>query len=98
MTITFLILFLLLSSPSSPNSRLVAATRPLGSSFKDDFVSLIPRPIGLPGPTTRYTGKELDDCLPKRFRRNSAPSRYINYHTLDETLCTNDRRIAPSTP
>ena len=95
MTITFFILFFLLSSSFPSYSRPVEASR----NLKDQYVTLfVPKPIGAPAPPNGLIGKELDDCLPKRFhRRNSAPSRYVNYHTLDQTLCSNDRRKPPPT-
>uniref|UniRef100_A0A7C9D883 Uncharacterized protein n=1 Tax=Opuntia streptacantha TaxID=393608 RepID=A0A7C9D883_OPUST len=100
MAITLLILFLFLSPPfniislpySSTRSGLVGATRPLGSSFKNDYVALAPQLPGSDQSTGGFTEKELDACMPKGFRRNSAPSRYVNYHTLGvSTLCSNGK-------
>ncbi|KAF9594737.1 hypothetical protein IFM89_034720 [Coptis chinensis] len=41
-----------------------------------------------------FGGKEASSCLPKGFRRSSAPSRYENAHTLSYLPCapTNDSR------
>ncbi|CDO99777.1 unnamed protein product [Coffea canephora] len=33
-------------------------------------------------------GQGVEACLPKGFRRTSAPSRYTNYQTLDSSLCS----------
>lgn len=33
-------------------------------------------------------GQGVENCLPKGFRRTSAPSRYTNYQTLGSTLCS----------
>ena len=98
--ITFFILLLLLSSSFMSSSKLVKASRLL--DLKNEYVTLyVERPIGAPATTPYgFTSKELDACLPKHFRRrNSAPSRYVNYHTLDQTLCSNDKKKLPiSTP
>ncbi|CAO2814970.1 unnamed protein product [Amaranthus hypochondriacus] len=96
--ITFFILFLLLSSSFTSSSKPVLASRLLG--LKNEYVTLyVERPIEAPPNTPHgFTGKELDACLPKHFRRrNSAPSRYVNYHTLDQTLCSNDKKKLPIT-
>ncbi|KAL3523491.1 hypothetical protein ACH5RR_016325 [Cinchona calisaya] len=41
-------------------------------------------------------GHGVENCLPKGFRRTSAPSRYTNYQTLSSTLCsTSEKKNKP---
>lgn len=31
---------------------------------------------------------EVESCMPKGFRHSSAPSQFVNYHTLGSIICT----------
>ncbi|KAK4359952.1 hypothetical protein RND71_022181 [Anisodus tanguticus] len=35
----------------------------------------------------------VKDCLPKGIKRSSAPSRYINDHTLGSTSCSSIKKV-----
>ncbi|KAJ4720735.1 Maintenance of mitochondrial morphology protein like [Melia azedarach] len=81
--------FLLLSSPAITMSGgtsghvVAAAARPLKSANYATFE-----------PKTSHEGDKfgsrsgVEDCLPKGIHGNSAPSRYINYHTFGSTMCS----------
>ncbi|KAG2723471.1 hypothetical protein I3760_02G171900 [Carya illinoinensis] len=97
---TLLHLLLLLNPPlllilvvgSDSTNCVAAATRPLEYSYDPpNYVSLKPKRIregGFRDPDT------VSSCLPKGFRRSSAPSRYVNYHTLGSTVCSPGKRMA----
>lgn len=63
--------------PSSAPSTVV---RPLVTDDVQDYVSM--RPHLNPGRKQVFRGREFKGCLPKGFRHASAPSRFVNYHTL----------------
>ncbi|KAK9691007.1 hypothetical protein RND81_09G170300 [Saponaria officinalis] len=89
LNILFILVFVLLSPSFLPSSGFVAGARRLGTNSERVYV------VG--GQQSGFTDKVLDDCLPKsRFRRGSAPSRYVNEETLGATLCSNARVVAPS--
>lgn len=101
-TLFFTALFHLLLILSPPGTMLVpngfnrvscmvcAATRPLDRKAGDAYVTFNPG-------DKRYISKEgtqghgYEDCLPKGFRRNSAPSRYINDQTFGSSLCSSSK-------
>ncbi|KAK7844259.1 hypothetical protein CFP56_011071 [Quercus suber] len=62
--------------PSSAPSTIV---RPLVSEAQD-YVTMKPL---FKHKHRVFRGKEVKNCLPKGFRHSSAPSRFVNYHTLD---------------
>ena len=66
--------------PSSAPSTVV---RPLVTDDDQDYVIL--RPNLNPGQKQVFRGREFKGCLPKGFRHASAPSRFVNYHTLGAT-------------
>ncbi|KAK7257681.1 hypothetical protein RIF29_31829 [Crotalaria pallida] len=44
-----------------------------------------------------FQGKQFKNCLPKGFRHNSAPSRFVNYDTLGSSGCSGmDSQKKPS--
>lgn len=61
--------------PSSAPSTIV---RPLVSEAQD-YVTMKPL---FKHKHRVFRGKEVKNCLPKGFRHSSAPSRFVNYHTL----------------
>ncbi|CAJ1976732.1 unnamed protein product [Sphenostylis stenocarpa] len=83
----FLLLLILLLNPHASNTRgcstfvCVAGARPLEHNG--------PRYINLKaekGNEKRgFKAESVEACLPKGFRRSSAPSRYINYQPLGST-------------
>ncbi|CAJ2629577.1 unnamed protein product [Trifolium pratense] len=86
----FMFLFLLLLLNPPPNITkgcnyapfCVDATRPLEQN--------VPKYINLkPKKGRGFQGRNVEDCLPKGFRRSSAPSRYINY----QPLCSSPKAI-----
>ncbi|EOA25827.1 hypothetical protein CARUB_v10019199mg [Capsella rubella] len=95
--ISFLVLlFYIFLSFSSPRANFVCASRPL----------LEPNYPGQASTNTIYTsggdqqgtfrgGSMINDCLPKGFHFNSAPSRYINNHPLGSTLCSTTEKAIP---
>ncbi|KAG2729813.1 hypothetical protein I3843_01G261700 [Carya illinoinensis] len=92
-----LILFLLINPPlllimnigSNSMSWVAAAMRPLDSK-PPNYVTLKPERVH-----GEFRKPDVNSCLPKGFRRSSAPSRYVNYHTLgSSTACSPDERMA----
>lgn len=65
--------------PSSAPSTMV---RPLVKEGLDHYVSV--KPQDLNHKQQVFHGREVKGCLPKGFRHASAPSRYVNYHTLGQ--------------
>ncbi|PON31989.1 hypothetical protein PanWU01x14_365220 [Parasponia andersonii] len=80
----FLLFIVLLLSPP------VFAIRPLTESSTTppaDYTLLRPKE-GNYGKHGGFGSRpEVESCLPKGFRRTSAPSRYVNYQTLGSNLC-----------
>ncbi|KAJ1384052.1 hypothetical protein SESBI_42839 [Sesbania bispinosa] len=35
-----------------------------------------------------FQGRQVKNCLPKGYRHNSAPSRFVNYNTLGSGECS----------
>ncbi|KAF1896488.1 hypothetical protein Lal_00034186 [Lupinus albus] len=35
-----------------------------------------------------FQGRQFKNCLPKGFRHNSTPSRFVNYNTLGSSGCS----------
>ncbi|CAA7050750.1 unnamed protein product [Microthlaspi erraticum] len=92
--ISFIVLFFIVIFSFSPRANFVNASRPLMESKKPGQTSL----------NTMYTsgseqgkfgGGAMNDCLPKGFRFNSAPSRYINNHASGSTLCSTTDKVIP---
>ncbi|KAJ6311497.1 hypothetical protein OIU77_013290 [Salix suchowensis] len=82
----FFHLGLLLSPPemlvgTDSKARVVAAARPLETKSPDHETL---KPETKDG---QFHGGEVENCLPKGFHPNSAPSRYINYQTLGSSAC-----------
>ncbi|KAJ4720742.1 Maintenance of mitochondrial morphology protein like [Melia azedarach] len=92
---TFFYVFLLLSSPaitmSTGTSGLVvaAAARPLKSA---NYATFKPKTSQERDKIGSRSG--VEDCLPKGIHRNSAPSRYINYHTFGSPMCSTTKDAA----
>ncbi|KAJ6892456.1 hypothetical protein NC651_025605 [Populus alba x Populus x berolinensis] len=85
----FFYLLLLLSPPemstgTSSMAGVVAATRPLATK-SPNYETLKPKTKR--GQRDQFHGGEVENCLPKGFHHNSAPSRYINYQPLGSTMC-----------
>lgn len=72
--------------PSSAPSTIV---RPLTVSEAQDYVSLKPM---FNHKHRVFRGTEVKNCLPKGFRHSSAPSRFVNFHTLGSTGCFSTKR------
>jgi hypothetical protein len=84
----FFYLVLLLSPPemlmgTNSMAGVVAATRPLETK-SPNYETLKPKTKH--GQQDQFHGGEVENCLPKGFHHNSAPSRYINYHPLGSTI------------
>ncbi|KAJ6357966.1 hypothetical protein OIU78_005741 [Salix suchowensis] len=84
----FFHLGLLLSPPemlvgTDSTARVVAAARPLETKSPDHETL---KPETKDG-QQEFHGGEVENCLPKGFHPNSAPSRYINYQTLGSSAC-----------
>lgn len=91
----FLCLLLLLSPHvfairTLPIFKVAVATRPLGSKAQE-YVTLKPKFLS-PGQHGPQNGN-VEGCLPKGFRRSSAPSRYVNYHVLGSTVCSTGKHM-----
>lgn len=86
----FMLLFILLLNPPSNITPLcVDATRPLEENV-DKFINLKPKKDNIGGRV--FQGRNVEGCLPKGFRRSSAPSRYINYQPL-ESACSSTNKV-----
>ncbi|CAK9133518.1 unnamed protein product [Ilex paraguariensis] len=85
--------FLLLLSPpvlisDGPKTICIAAAmRPLGPN-SGETVAFKPQTKHGHG---AFQGPDVETCLPKGFHHSSAPSRYINYHTLGSTTCSSSK-------
>ncbi|KAL1558504.1 hypothetical protein AAHA92_08959 [Salvia divinorum] len=44
-----------------------------------------------------FHGQEIKNCMPKGSRRSSAPSRFVNYHTLGSSSNCSGSQTPPST-
>ncbi|CAK7325423.1 unnamed protein product [Dovyalis caffra] len=90
----FFYLVLLLSPSAMLNgtnsmARVVAATRPLESK-STNYKTLKPKTNH---GQQEFHGTDVENCLPKGFHPTSAPSRYINYHTLGSSLCATSKQV-----
>ncbi|KAJ4971304.1 hypothetical protein NE237_004403 [Protea cynaroides] len=79
----FLIILLAVLSPP-----VAFATTPLAqlAAESQNHATLQPKPVH---ERHVFRGGEIKSCLPKGFRRNSAPSRYANYHIFGSP-CASD--------
>ncbi|KAJ1403114.1 hypothetical protein SESBI_27521 [Sesbania bispinosa] len=86
-----LLLLLLVSPPANITRGCVAAARPLleHNVPKAKYINLKPE-NGL-----GFQGGNVEACLPKGFRRSSAPSRYINYQPLGSisSACNSSAKV-----
>ncbi|KAL9295024.1 hypothetical protein AtNW77_Chr3g0210671 [Arabidopsis thaliana] len=88
----FMLLFLFLISP---RTNVVCASRPLLESNNPGHMST--NTIYIKGSEQgAFRGGAMNDCLPKGFHFNSAPSRYINNLPLDSTLCSTTEKAIPN--
>ncbi|KAL2324829.1 hypothetical protein Fmac_023887 [Flemingia macrophylla] len=83
-----LLLMILLLSPLANNTKgcsmvSVAGARPLEHNVPK-YINLKNSDKGKFG-IRGFRGGSVEACLPKGFRRSSAPSRYINYQPLGST-------------
>lgn len=88
----FLYLILLLSPPpmlvgTGSMAGVAAAARPLESP---SYETLEPKTSH---GQQEFHDREVQNCLPKGFHLTSAPSRYINYHTLGSTMCAPSKHV-----
>lgn len=90
-------LFLLLSSPilsmgarCVPPSAPSTIVTPLATPDAEDYETVKPQ---LNRKRLVFGGNEVKSCLPKGFRRSSAPSRFVNYHTSGGCSPTTDHSI-----
>ena len=89
----FMLLLLLLLNPQSCNTRGCSTTpfcaaRPLEKQNGPNYMKLKPDEKGH---GFHHSGS-VEACLPKGFRRTSAPSRYINYQPLGST-CSDSGKV-----
>ncbi|PRQ58755.1 hypothetical protein RchiOBHm_Chr1g0362761 [Rosa chinensis] len=90
------ILLILLAPPLtqvSSEARVIASMRSVDQSYNSNpstYVSLRPNKGRVP----KVFGNPniVEGCLPKGFRRSSAPSHYVNDHPLDSTLCSSSSK------
>ncbi|CAL5209188.1 unnamed protein product [Lathyrus oleraceus] len=91
-----LLLLLLLKPPSNTTKGCnygpfcVDAARPLEQDGNPKYINLKPEKGNGGGGV--FQGRNVEDCLPKGFRRSSAPSRYINYQPLG-TSCSSSKTV-----
>lgn len=67
-----------------------AAARPMGSKSENYVPFEIKK--NHEDENGSQLGQGVDDCLPKGFRRTSAPSHYTNYQTLGSTMCASSKK------
>ncbi|KAB2598022.1 hypothetical protein D8674_000942 [Pyrus ussuriensis x Pyrus communis] len=100
MAMLYLFLILLAPPPTilqmSVESRVVAAIRPLDSirSSPSNYVPLkVPyeNKGGHEVAPNGFGSHIVESCLPKGFRRSSAPSHYVNGHTFGSELCSSSK-------
>ncbi|BAT94495.1 hypothetical protein LR48_Vigan02g186100 [Vigna angularis] len=91
----FLLLLVLLLNPHGSSRRgcctvvLVGGARPLLEHDGPKYINLKAEK----GNGKRvFKGGSVEACLPKGFRRSSAPSRYINYQPLGST-CSSEKLV-----
>ncbi|CAN0910561.1 hypothetical protein LINGRAHAP2_LOCUS26359 [Linum grandiflorum] len=90
--VLFHFLLLLLLSPHFGTNTTVAAARPLLVASPSTTTVKSPTVTVVVGGRKGKVGV-FWSCLPKGFHRNSAPSRYINYHPLGSTtMCDTDKK------
>ncbi|KAJ1406385.1 hypothetical protein SESBI_25130 [Sesbania bispinosa] len=89
-----MLLLLLLVSPPANITRgcVAAAARPLLEHNVPKYINLKPEKE-LGGKASNFQGGNVEACLPKGFRRSSAPSRYINYQPLGSSACNSSAKI-----
>ncbi|KAL5069476.1 hypothetical protein RYX36_020363 [Vicia faba] len=85
-----LLLLLLLNPPSNYGPFCVDASRPLEQNANPKYINLKPEKGN--GGGRVFQGRNVEDCLPKGFRRSSAPSRYINYQPLGSS-CSSSKTV-----
>ncbi|KAA0035234.1 hypothetical protein E5676_scaffold173G00130 [Cucumis melo var. makuwa] len=75
--------------PSAPST----IVRPLAATpdNAEDYETVKPQLINRK--RLVFGGNEVKSCLPKGFRRSSAPSRFVNYHTSGGCSPTTDHSI-----
>ncbi|KAK7262271.1 hypothetical protein RJT34_29837 [Clitoria ternatea] len=67
-----------------PRSAPSTVTRPLLLSEAETYL----RPHLDHNKHNVFQGRQVKNCLPKGYRHNSAPSRYVNYDTLGSSGCS----------
>lgn len=93
----FMLLLLLLLNPHSNITKwcnyapfCVDAARPLEQQNVPKYINLKPEKGN--GEGRVFQAGNVEDCLPKGFRRSSAPSRYINYQPLGNS-CSSSKTV-----
>ncbi|KAJ7975033.1 Maintenance of mitochondrial morphology protein like, partial [Quillaja saponaria] len=86
---SLMILFLLLI----PISIVTAAARSLNPNPTPNYVTFMKPKKSHGGQSRTGTGRDVENCLPKGYRRSSAPSRYVNYQPLGSTICSTPRIV-----
>ncbi|KAF3322107.1 hypothetical protein FCM35_KLT13248 [Carex littledalei] len=100
MTLLIICIFILMLS-ATPNLtagsiesplHVLGRTRPRGSTQYPTYVSLTLRTKSHSKNRLFHRSKEIKGCMPRGVRiPASAPSRYVNYHTLGWVNCNTER-------
>ena len=56
-----------------------------------DFVRV--KPLIMDHKRQVFGGREVKGCMPKGFRHSSAPSRFVNFHTLGSLGCSSPTSV-----
>ncbi|CAN6270982.1 unnamed protein product [Urochloa humidicola] len=88
MIVLLLVVMVIIVSPAPAPALVPAVAGERGSLPSSSFVPFGPSWHGGRRRQAFFHGRAAGGCMPRGFRvPPSAPSRYVNYHTLDAGLC-----------
>ncbi|KAL5216509.1 hypothetical protein ABZP36_007910 [Zizania latifolia] len=94
MAVLVLLLLIMALTPPAEMAPLAAAT--VAGDGRQPPAPFVKFRARLPRRQPFFSGRAANGCMPRGFRvPPSAPSRYVNYHTLDAGLCDHSGRQKP---